>query len=295
MRETYRIAALVAVLCWPLGLIAQVTGSGKANFVPRWTNSTNLGNSNMVVSGNSTCTGAHGGQPTKCVGVGTTNPTGNLHIVGGENTFVQVESSVANGNPSITVQANTPAGQAAVNINRADGGAPARLSFGTTGLSRWFTEIPGGTTEQLNISNASESPVVTFLQSGQVGIGTQTPSNLLTLLQGGGPALADGWNTYSSVRFKTEIHPLLGSLDRIQQLQGVSYVRKNDGKHEIGLIAEDVDRIVPEIVSRDPNTNEVEGLDYSRLSALLVEAVKAQQVEIDQLKAQVLQLSSHQR
>lgn len=267
MKESYRVLAVVGVLCCSLGVVAQITGSGKVNSVPRWTGTTSIGSSNIIATANSTCTGAHGGQPTKCVGVGTTNPTENIHIIGGENTFLQVESNAPNGNPSITVQANTPPGQAALNINRADGGAPAGLSFGTTGLTLWFTEIPGGTTEQLNVSNASESPVITFLQTGQAGIGTQTPSNLLTLVQGGGPALADGWNTHGSIRFKTEVQPLLGPLVRSEQLQGVSYARQSDGKHEIGLIAEDVDRIVPVIVSRDPRTNEVEGLDYSRLSA----------------------------
>jgi hypothetical protein len=83
---------------------------------------------------------------------------------------------------------------------------------------------------------------------------------------------------------------MLGALDKVKQLQGVSYDRKSDGKPEIGVVAEDVAQIVPEIVSRDPKTNEVQGVDYSRLTALLLEAVKSQQAEIDQLKEQLQQL-----
>lgn len=41
---------------------------------------------------------------------------------------------------------------------------------------------------------------------------------------------------------------------------------------------------MPEVVSRDPRTNEVQGVDYARLAALLIEAVKSQQVEIRELK-----------
>jgi len=52
-----------------------------------------------------------------------------------------------------------------------------------------------------------------------------------------------------------------------------------------------VDEIVPEVVSRDPQTNEVQGVDYSRLAALLIEAVKTQQAEIQQLKARVEELT----
>jgi len=300
MKHTRRIMLLLAVLCCSLGLIAQVTGSGTTNHIPRWTGSTSMGNSNMVENSSSACKAAHGGQPTNCVGIGTTNPTENLHIVGGEATGLLVESSVANGNPAITVQANTPAGQAAVNINRADGGAPARLSFGTTGVGEWDVEIPGGTTEQLNISSSGETPRVTFLQTGQVGIGTQTPANLLTLVAGGGPAIADGWNVYSSRRWKTDIHPLEGALEKVEQLQGVSYERRADGMREIGVVAEDVDKVVPEVVSHDPTTHEAQGVDYSRLAALLIEAVKSQQAEIQtqqseirQLKEQIGQLTSN--
>ncbi len=81
-------------------------------------------------------------------------------------------------------------------------------------------------------------------------------------------------------------------MQKIEQLQGVSYERKADGKHEIGVVAEDVAQIVPEVVSRDPNTHDVQGVDYSRLTALLIEAVKAQQSEIQELKARIGQLTS---
>lgn len=109
----------------------------------------------------------------------------------------------------------------------------------------------------------------------------------------GGTTLADAWTTRSSRRFKTNIQPLQGALEKVEQLQGVSYERKSDGQHEIGVVAEDVDQIVPEVVSRDPKTNEVQSVDYSRLAALLIEAVKTQQAEIQQLKMQVLQLTSN--
>ena len=91
---------------------------------------------------------------------------------------------------------------------------------------------------------------------------------------------------------KTNIHPLAGALERIQRLQGVSYDRKSDGKHEIGVVAEAVDQVVPEVVSRDPKTKEVQGVDYSRLTALLIEAIKAQQAEIQHLELEIVQLKS---
>ena len=124
------------------------------------------------------------------------------------------------------------------------------------------------------------------------GIGTDSPSNTLEVVPGG-TTLADAWTVRSSRRLKTNIQPLLGALEKVEQLQGVSYQRKSDGKREIGVVAEDVNMVVPEVVSHNPTTNEVQGVDYSRLAALLIEAVKSQQVEIRELKARIEQLTGN--
>jgi Chaperone of endosialidase len=291
MKHTRRIAALLAVFCIPVGLIAQVTGSGTTNHIPKWTGSTSLGNSNIVESVGSACRAAHGGGASQCVGIGTSNPTGTLQIVGGEGASLILESSVANGNPAITVQANTPAGAAAVTINRADGGAGAYLILGTAATEEWRVQIPVGNTEELDIAYGSALPFVTFLQTGQMGIGTQTPANTLEIVAGG-TTLADAWTTRSSRQFKTNVQPLEDALQKVEQLQGVSYDRKTDGKHEIGVVAEDVDQVVPEVVSHDPKTHEAQGVDYSRLAALLIEAVKSQQSEIQTQQAEIQQLKA---
>jgi hypothetical protein len=77
-----------------------------------------------------------------------------------------------------------------------------------------------------------------------VGIGTTTPSNVFTIGQGAGQAVADGWATYSSRRWKTNIHTLHGALATVEQLRGVSYDLKVNGKHEVGVIAEEVGAVV---------------------------------------------------
>src|SRR5262249_14907974 len=94
---------------------------------------------------------------------------------------------------------------------------------------------------------------------GFVGIGTTSPSNTLEVVAGG-TTLAHGGTVRSSRRFKTNIRPLEGALEKIEQLQGVSYQRKGDGRHEIGVVAEDVDQVLPEVVSRDSETNEIQGV-----------------------------------
>jgi trimeric autotransporter adhesin len=119
----------------------------------------------------------------------------------------------------------------------------------------------------------------------KVGIGTEKPSNILTVAQGAGHPVSDSWETYSSRRWKTNIQTLPNALAKVQQMRGVSYDLKDSGKHEIGVIAEEVGAVVPELVTYEDNGKDARSVDYSRLTALLIEAVKQQQREIQREKS----------
>ena len=130
--------------------------------------------------------------------------------------------------------------------------------------------------------------------NGIVAIGIPNPlTNPFQIKQGLGHALADGWDTYSSHRWKTNIHTLHGALPKIEQMRGVSYELKDSGKHEIGVIAEEVGLVVPEVVSWEENGRDARSVDYGRLTALLIEATKEQQELIhnqqEQIRAQQAQ------
>ncbi len=122
-----------------------------------------------------------------------------------------------------------------------------------------------------------------------VGIGTNAPTNVFTIGQGHGQAIADGWATYSSRRWKTNIQTLNDALEKVEMLRGVSYDLKDSGKREVGVIAEEVGAVVPEVVTFEANGKDARGVDYSRLTALLIEAVKQQQKEIAEQTAQIHQ------
>ncbi len=129
---------------------------------------------------------------------------------------------------------------------------------------------------------------VTFKNNGNVGIGTTNPSNILTVKQNSSTdPIADAWRTYSSRRWKINIQPIAGALDKVQRLRGVYYDWKVDGKHDIGLIAEEVGEVIPEVVEYEENGEDARGLDYARLVAILIEAVKEQQKEIKELEARL--------
>jgi hypothetical protein len=88
----------------------------------------------------------------------------------------------------------------------------------------------------------------------------------------------------SSIALKENINPIENALASITKLIGVTYDRRDGStKNEAGLIAEDVDQIIPNVVTKDSAGKPV-GINYSRLSAYLIEAVKSLKSEIDELK-----------
>ncbi len=70
-------------------------------------------------------------------------------------------------------------------------------------------------------------------------------------------------------------------------MQGVSYDWKADGRHDIGLIAEEVGAVVPEIVVFEENGMDATSLDYSLLVPLLIESIKEQQQSIADLQKEI--------
>ena len=96
----------------------------------------------------------------------------------------------------------------------------------------------------------------------------------------------------SSRRWKANIQALEGALEKVERLRGVSFDWKASGKHDIGLIDEEVGAVVPEVVAYEENGQDAKGVDYARLTALLIEAVKEQQKQIQQLHSQMEELQA---
>lgn len=95
----------------------------------------------------------------------------------------------------------------------------------------------------------------------------------------------------SDKKLKTNISPIKNSLNKVLQLNGVEFdfISGNDtgylGVHQIGLIAQDVSKVIPEIVAK--NNDGTLGLSYQHLVALLIEAMKEQQEQINDLKRRI--------
>jgi hypothetical protein len=80
----------------------------------------------------------------------------------------------------------------------------------------------------------------------------------------------------SSRRFKENIVPITGALAKVTQLEGVYFDWNEDygGYHDIGLIAEDVGKVIPEVVIWEENGIDAKALNYEHLVALNIQAIK---------------------
>jgi hypothetical protein len=90
------------------------------------------------------------------------------------------------------------------------------------------------------------------------------------------------YNSVSDISLKENIKPLENSLDKVCQLQGVSFDWKKDKTSTIGLIAQEVEKIYPELVG---NSGDIKTISYNNLVAVLIEAVKELKSEIEELKS----------
>lgn len=94
----------------------------------------------------------------------------------------------------------------------------------------------------------------------------------------------------SDERLKTNIHTLESSLDKLNQLRGVSFNWESNNNADIGFIAQEVEMIYPELITE--NKEGIKGVKYGNIAAILVEAVKEQQKEINKLKVEIERLKN---
>lgn len=124
-----------------------------------------------------------------------------------------------------------------------------------------FFNATSGSASTLNVSSTK----MTF----QPSTGTFTVTNIVES---------------SSIALKENIAPIENALDSITKLVGVVYDRKDGSrKNEAGLIAESVEKVLPNLVTKN-SQGEIDGIQYTKLTAYLIEAVKSLKSEIDSLK-----------
>jgi hypothetical protein len=87
----------------------------------------------------------------------------------------------------------------------------------------------------------------------------------------------------SSIALKENINPIENALENILKLSGVTYDRIDTKEHEAGLIAEWVNLVIPDLVTKNKDGEPI-GIKYTKLTAYLIESIKSLKHEIDELK-----------
>jgi len=141
-------------------------------------------------------------------------------------------------------------------------------------------------TEKIQIS-VGDNFIITI--SGKVGIGTTSPTRKLWVNGDAGGTTA--WYNDSDERLKKNIVQIDNGLDKVMHLRGVYFEWKDTTNHpkgrQVGLIAKEVEKVLPEVVAKK---GEYYSLATSNLVPFLIEAIKEQQKQIEELKLVIEEL-----
>ena len=252
------------------------------------------------------------------VGIGTTNPTtsklevtkaasgpvvkfdntsstggSGLEVNGGNGTAFALSVGQYNGLERFRVQGNgnvgigtsSPATQLEIfKIN--DDPATLRLSSevqdgdAIAAIISFSNDAGGGGVQGRieNIATEDDSTIFKFYTDN-----TSSPS--MTLFDSGNMTIAGTLTQNSDVRLKENIKPIESALDKVKQMQGVEFNKINSSTKEIGVVAQEIEKIIPELVLEDKEG--IKSVAYGNITAVLIEAIKEQQKQIEELKQQL--------
>jgi hypothetical protein len=194
------------------------------------------------------------------IGTSGSSNTGNLYLgTISSSAYTYIQSSGGN----VAIGSKSPTRQLYISNSGSDG----KTIIGIDGTSySGLALYVNGT--QKSVFYTDGSTLYAGLQNG------------VTSFNVGGAIYASAFNTSSDVRLKENVTTLGGSLDKIQNLRGVSFNWKNDGKADIGVIAQEVEKVFPALVHTDEKTG-YKSVEYANLVGPLIEAVKELKTEKD--------------
>jgi hypothetical protein len=143
-----------------------------------------------------------------------------------------------------------------------------------------------GISAGLSVSDDTSTNATRYILFDDATSGTISAINVssskLTFNPSTGTLSATQFTSTSDERVKTNIRPITNALDITEQLSGVRFNWKENNISSLGLIAQEVEKVLPEVVNTD--SEDMKSINYSSLVSLLVEAIKEQQTQINQLK-----------
>ena len=132
----------------------------------------------------------------------------------------------------------------------------------------------------LNIQCATQDKDIKF--SGNDG-GSGINALVLDMSESGAATFNNNVTAFSDERLKSNINTLEYGLEKINNLRGVTYTR--DGRENIGVIAQEVEEVLPNIVLTADDEMGTKSVDYGRITAVLIEAVKELTKRVEELES----------
>lgn len=212
---------------------------------------------------------------------------------------VGIGNSTPNSTLTVGNAAGTIPGEITLNptTNAYEGGQINFKKSLTGSTADWSIDQYGTTAAdaRLRIFNTSEANGMVIKENGFIGMGNSAPT---VRLQVTGDIIANSIAGSSDARFKTNITPIANPLQKVLALRGVHFnwntsafpQRMFSDKRTLGFIAQEVEKVLPEIVQTENTTEGYKSVQYDKVVALLVEAMKEQQKQINQLKRELKKL-----
>lgn len=123
----------------------------------------------------------------------------------------------------------------------------------------------------------SDNNLSVNITNDYVGIGSTIPTSKLDV---NGTITAIDFNSLSDISKKINVNKIENVIEIIKHINGVKFDWKDTNEPSLGVIAQEVERVLPEIVSK----GKTKTVNYNGIIAVLIEAVKEQQIEIENLK-----------
>ena len=95
---------------------------------------------------------------------------------------------------------------------------------------------------------------------------------------------ATNFNTTSDENLKTDIVTIENAADKVSQLRGVNFTYRESGQYTMGVIAQETQAVIPEVVGEMPNGQLT--VNYQAMVGVLIEAIKDLQARVDELENQ---------
>jgi hypothetical protein len=147
-----------------------------------------------------------------------------------------------------------------------------------------FKSIQDDLDDKLTLSGSNETvggtkTFTSTIVADSIAVGTTDPIQPGSIVAS--LVIADEFNLTSDLKLKENVNPIDNPLEVINQIEGVSFTWKETGSKSYGVIAQQIEKVLPELVSKNNDTLSV---SYIPLIAFLIEAIKQQNVRISQLE-----------